>query len=205
MNATILVSNENQIKFYAGIGSRSTPSPILKLMYKLGKALAYKGLGVRHGDAIGSDQAFNEGAIQLSGQREVFRTDNWKKNGLVLPYETEILKEAQLIASTCHPNWNNLDDYSRKLHTRNVFQILGIDLKTPVAFVLCWTPDGAETKTSSKTGGTGQAIRLANSLGIRVTNLQHPKNVERAETWLASFDNNLLKEKYPHLINHSLV
>jgi hypothetical protein len=40
--------------------------------------------------------------------------------------------------------------------------------------VLCWTPDGAIDKTGKKTGGTGQAIRLAVAHGVPVYNLARP-------------------------------
>ncbi len=61
---------------------------------------------------------------------------------------------------------------------RNCYQVLGEDLSTPVDFVVCWTPDGAESETSRKTGGTGQAIRIAADLGIRVYNLKNRKSRE---------------------------
>jgi hypothetical protein len=58
-------------------------------------------------------------------------------------------------------------------------QILGDDLKTPVDFVLCWTPDGAETSTSYSTGGTGQAIRLAIANSIPVFNSHNADALQR--------------------------
>jgi len=62
---------------------------------------------------------------------------------------------------------------------------MGVDLKTPVSFVLCWTPDGAETTTDpDHTGGTGQAIRIANANAIPVFNLFHKDALERLKTHL---------------------
>jgi O-acetyl-ADP-ribose deacetylase (regulator of RNase III) len=52
-------------------------------------------------------------------------------------------------------------------------QVLGARLDTPARFVIAWTSDGQDT------GGTGQAIRIADSLGIPVLNL-HDADV-RAE------------------------
>jgi hypothetical protein len=65
--------------------------------------------------------------------------------------------------------------------------MLGISLLEPAKFVLCWTPDGARTAadTSQTTGGTGQAIRVADSYGIRVYNLAVPKDLELAQSWLS--------------------
>lgn len=42
-------------------------------------------------------------------------------------------------------------------------------------FVICWTPDGATEAdhTGRETGGTGQAIRIANIMGIPVYNLKN--------------------------------
>ena len=45
---------------------------------------------------------------------------------------------------------------------RNVFQVLGADLKTPTEFIICWT---------DKYGGTQQALRIAKSFSIPVFNL----------------------------------
>lgn len=48
------------------------------------------------------------------------------------------------------------------MHARNMHQILGIDLKTPVDMVICWSPGH---------GGTEQALRLARAYGIHIVNL----------------------------------
>src|SRR3546814_16180817 len=47
-------------------------------------------------------------------------------------------------------------------------QVLGPELDKPARFVMPWTVDGGAT------GGTGPAIRIANSLNIPVPNLQRP-------------------------------
>jgi hypothetical protein len=48
---------------------------------------------------------------------------------------------------------------------RNCYQMLGLDLKTPVEFVICWTPQGKGA------GGTGQALRIARDLKIPIYDL----------------------------------
>ena len=73
-----------------------------------------------------------------------------------------------------HPAPAYLSPYSRRLMARNAMQIFGADMNTPVDFVICWTPDGADglvKLTSRATGGTGQAIRIAASNSILVMNL----------------------------------
>ncbi len=79
---------------------------------------------------------------------------------------------------------------AKKFHARNVQQVLGKNLDTPTKFVVCWTPDGAEQRTSNKTGGTGQAIRVAISNNIPVFNLY---NEGRLEELKSSLDDMLLQ------------
>jgi hypothetical protein len=76
-------------------------------------------------------------------------------------------------AASLHPAWSRLSIGPQKLHARNVGQVLGKNLATPVSFVLCWTKDGCATEQERtvKTGGTGTAIVLAHRLGIPVFNL----------------------------------
>ena len=138
------------MKYYAGIGSRSTPINILRIMTKVATALEEKGYTLRSGGAKGADSAFEKGI--LTGKKEIF---SWK----------ESTEEAEKIASTIHPAWHNCNEYARKSHGRNVFQILGKDLNTPVEFVICWTPNGEEI------GGTRTAIVLARQREIKIYNL----------------------------------
>lgn len=51
--------------------------------------------------------------------------------------------------------------------SRNVYQVLGPNLDDPVEFIICWTKDGKAS------GGTGQAIRIANDYGVPVFNLKN--------------------------------
>ena len=56
---------------------------------------------------------------------------------------------------------------AKALHTRNVYQVLGKDLKSPSTFLLCWappTPDGVK-------GGTNTAVQLAKKHGAEVINI----------------------------------
>jgi hypothetical protein len=77
-----------------------------------------------------------------------------------------------VIAAKYHPGWDYCKFGAKKLHSRNVHQILGQNLDSPTKFVVGWTPDGATTVTTNKTGGTGQAIRIAVGYGVEVFNLQ---------------------------------
>lgn len=85
------------------------------------------------------------------------------------------------MAAALHPAWNRLSQGVQKLMARNGHQVLGAGLDDPVAFVVCWTPDGAESERECgpETGGTGQAIRLASRWGVPVVNLKREDALEK--------------------------
>lgn len=161
---------------YAGVGSRSTPAPILVMMRRLGRALDARGFTLRSGGAPGADSAFEAGADSA----EVFLPwRGFSGRGVPIGFDCPT-PEAHALAARYHPAWANLSHAARRLHARNAHQVLGLDLASPAAFVLCWTPDGAVTETSSATGGTGQAIRIALANDVPVYNLARP---EHRATW----------------------
>lgn len=136
-------------KSYAGIGSRETPTHILNQMNAIAVWLQGEGFTLRSGGAPGADTAFERGA---GVKKEIYRPHHANAAALEL-------------ASVYHPAWHRCSDYAKKLHARNGFQVLGSDLKSPSEFVCCWTKDGKAS------GGTGQAIRIAEDRGIPVFNL----------------------------------
>ena len=60
------------------------------------------------------------------------------------------------------------------------YQILGMGCKSPSAMVVCWTPDGSTGITTARTGGTGQALRIAFAHGVPIFNLQRR---DHREAW----------------------
>lgn len=154
-------------KFYAGIGSRKTPSDILRLMKAIGRNLADKGWILRSGGAAGADYAFEQGAKSVYGAKTEI-------------YLASAANQAALdLAAKFHPAWDACSDYAKRLHARNCFQVLGRDLNTPSKFIICWTPDGSEGETTQATGGTGQAIRIAHHYDIPIFNLQRVEHRDR--------------------------
>ncbi|WP_048710246.1 hypothetical protein [Microvirga massiliensis] len=198
--ASLFTLVPNDPNAYGGIGSRETPADVCSDMTRIATALEARGFRLRSGGAGGADLAFENGTSKPD-QREIYIP--WKGfNGSDSPYfparanETaieaeiehirdsfdprqpvqplgrpmtpvEITARAQLIAAAFHPAWDRCSQGAKKLHTRNVHQDLGMDLMTPSRFVICWTKDGGPT------GGTGQAIRIAQAHGIRVLNLHN--------------------------------
>ncbi len=159
--------------YYAGIGSRETPQEALELMEEIGKCYAQAGWILRSGGASGADMAFEDGAGDKS---EIYKA-NIKDKVSPIIYE-----KARNIAGNLHPAWGSMPEYAQQLHTRNVFQILGKDLSTPVTVVICWTPDKCikhEDRTRL-TGGTGTGISVADMANIPILNMARPDHFWRA-------------------------
>lgn len=150
-------------RYYAGIGSRSTPGDIINLMTHIAICLYQKGFTCRSGGADGADTAFEAGASPKVEVYLPWEGFNGRARGIVCG-EDEALR---LIAARHHPAWNRLREPVRKLMTRNSAQILGrqpvIDAESE--FVICWTVDGTGG------GGTGQAIRVAGAHNVPVYDL----------------------------------
>lgn len=166
MKTIIMASNK---LYYAGIGSRQTPPNVESYIFLIAAALDDSGWTLRSGAADGADLAFMSGATNS----QVFVPwDNF--NGYKMKYP--IPDEAYEIAEKYHPSYAMLPRSVQALMARNSMQVLGPDLKTPSAFVVCWTPDGSDgSKTTAKTGGTGQALRIAYDYKIPVYNLADKK------------------------------
>jgi hypothetical protein len=163
---------------YAGIGSRETPDDVLGLMRRCAKRLESLGFVLRSGGAKKADEAFDTSTsrleIFLPWPRFTERCGRTKPlpNGPNIVVRTSATEKARIIAAKHHPKWSSLPDAHRVMHSRSVHQVLGWTCDDPSDFVLCWTPDGSTGKTTSRTGGTGQAIRIAHAYGIFVFNLQ---------------------------------
>lgn len=176
-------------RYYAGIGSRQTPEPILHVMRRLGYGLALRGYTLRSGAADGADSAFEQGCDSTQGSKEIWLP--WP--GFNHNRDSKLTPEAMHfeLAATLHPTWGYLKDGPKALHARNTAQVLGADLHTPVDFVVCFTPDGAQTheEVNKGTGGTGTAIRLASLRGIPVFNLFRIETLEKLKAFISATAN----------------
>lgn len=169
-----------QFNFYTGIGSRRTPKDILRYMKTFAVFLGTKGVILRSGGADGADTAFEIGCSYVNGKKEIYLP--WKNFNNNKSKFYNISNEAMKIAEKFHPAWNKLSDGARKLHSRNVYQILGYDLNTPTNLVICWS-DGS--------GGTEQALRIAKHWKIKIYNLFNNDDLYNLEQYLKF----LFKEK----------
>lgn len=147
------------MKYYAGIGSRETPENIKFAIERIVNYLNSIDYILRSGGAPGADSFFEEFATQ----KEIFlpwRGFNNNDSNLFTP-----TLDAHKMAEKYHPSWFKLSQGAKKLMARNCHQVLGLDLNSPVDFIVCWTRDGKAS------GGTGQALRIAQDLKIPVYNL----------------------------------
>lgn len=155
-----MATGGDDVKSYAGIGSRETPHDILSIFVSIGGFLAKRGYTLRSGAAKGADQAFELGCDLFLGKKEIYLP--WA--GFEDSASSLIVKDplAFQIAEEYHPSWKTLSQTAQKLLARNTHQILGWDLRSPCNFVVCWTKGGKGG------GGTGQAIRIAVDKGIPI-------------------------------------
>lgn len=164
---------------YTGIGSRETPEPILELMFDLGFKLSTMGWVLRSGGAEGADAAFEEGArysrhYLYPGFMEIYIP--WPTfNGLVEDQDHIQVRDVYTIRQAeqkleTFKKVHQLSDPVRKLHVRNVFQVLGHDLNTPTKMVLFWARPNHKYPRNVM-GGTNTAIRIAKQHNIPTFNL----------------------------------
>ena len=168
---------------YAGIGSRETPADVISLMTRLAERLARMGWVLRSGGALGTDSAFEAGAAKIDTSLiEVYIPwegfEGKRPNGYTMLVPPDLYGEAEGIAKVHHPAWPRLSFGAKKLHTRNVLQVLGEDLDSNSDFVICWTPN------ASGSGGTGQALRIAKSYGITIYDLGNEETFNAISDWL---------------------
>ena len=169
-------------KIYAGIGARNTPKNILRLMQIIGIYLASLGYKLHTGAAKGADQAFAEGAVPNNGSVTLFLPWSTYEHEWIVKLaannptfkdniHTTIFKNTDIDAIRSvyklHPNANNLKNSVIALHARNYLIVKDI------GFAVCYTKNG------DVIGGTGQAIRIIESLGKKVFNLGKKENLQQ--------------------------
>ena len=164
------------MKFYAGIGSRKTPKEILELMARIAIKLESLGWVLRSGGAGGADSAFGD-AVK---NKIIYIPWDGFDNGTNKIYSGKGVvvgssDQARQMASELHPAWDRCSAGAQKLHSRNIYQVLGeeINPSSYSRFIICWTPNGEAV------GGTATAIKLAEQNGIEVFNLADDATITR--------------------------
>lgn len=136
-------------------------------------------------DAI-AQKAYSQAVIDhkaFYSQFEVYVMDKKQINKSRLPNKhlakvinSSLKHEMEKMASQLHGNWEYCDSYARGMHIRNIHQILGYDLKSPVNAVITWCD---VDNFGNPIGGTRTALKLAEQYKIPIFNLNsvNPKEV----------------------------
>jgi len=162
-----------------GIGSREIDTIQFEICQNLATVLANKGWHLRSGGARGADTAWELG-FTGSDRKTIYlpeRNFNGRGNAPYFKVPSdwhELWFEAQEIARKIHPRFDAMAEFGQNAHTRNVFQVLGDDLKTKADLVIaCAEPNGRSVK-----GGTATAFNLAKALGVTTFNVWLPQDRE---------------------------
>lgn len=166
--------------FYTGVGSREITHEEWDLMVAVAKWLANCGFTLRSGNANGSDSAFETGVEESKNKtlKEIYIP--WEKfEGNDLPGEKIVLANPDSMnyaislqwIKEIHPAFDKLKQGARKLHQRNVHQVLGQDLEHPVPslFLLACSK---EDKKGDVMGGTRTAWLIAKANNVPCFNLR---------------------------------
>ena len=177
------------IKRIAFIGSRKLAEPAhneaAKLFYHVAKTCAELGHIIRSGGASGADyiaelayfDAINATTadadqVEIYVPWKNFQATRGINNPLhhlhVIPSDPALVQRANEMVYNTHPNPRALSQGALKLHSRNMNQVFGLDLNTPIDLCICWTEHGI------KSGGTASAITLCERNNIPVFNLGQP-------------------------------
>lgn len=190
-------------KSYAGVGSRKITSNQSLMVSRASFALALMGYKANTGRAIGTDLSVEFGviaavsylrqldpSIKLSDYLSCYLPwdgFNGKRvsDGYIVPAGNRHIEYSK----SFHPDWSALKNSGKLLMGRNACQVLEENLSSPVSFLLGLTPDGAISakETTHKTGGTGQAIRIADANSVPIFNLMRPDHQARIMGWVDSF------------------
>lgn len=167
-----------KLKYFAGIGSRKYPKKEKEIIKSLAYDLVNLGYILRSGGASGADSYWEEYYDLYGGQKEIylpFKDFNKNKSPFF-----GVSEAALNLAEKYHPKWSACSPIAKLLHARNGYQVLGNDLKTPVDFIICWTPDGL------KSGGAAQATRIAEDKHIPIYNIKNINELHQIQFVLSS-------------------
>lgn len=171
------------VRYYTGVGSRKTPDYIQDRMTLWAMYLEAAGYVLRSGHAEGADWAFEAGVSDAS-YKEIYKPW-WKFNGnekgqpgfYCPPEDFDNWSQAQEVVRGIFADdgrdYDDMKQGAQKLHGRNVYQVLGQDLKTPSKFVLFWADVLAPNKVK---GGTNTAYQIALRHSLPTFNLNSGPN-----------------------------
>ena len=162
------------VKYYTGVGSRETPSEIMDYMSSISWHLSDLGYVLRSGGADGADSAFQCNADPDNTEIWI----PWSKFAPPIAGNYITITDAQysfarefLLNNDILPWFDRMKQGAKKLHARNVFQIIGTSCK-PSEFCLYYAEEDNNGKVS---GGTRTAVEVARLVGVPCYNFYFPE------------------------------
>lgn len=179
-NEPIDESKVKLYKAYVGTGNRDAPEAVLKQMHALANDLTQFGYVLRSGGLDGPDLAFE------AGSKETELHLPWKdfNQRKALSYFNS--QENKVLARMFQPTFDGLKPAIQAFLCKNVRCIMGKDLKSPVRFIVLWSPDGAELSKDivPATGQCTHLIKIASAMKIPVFNLGKQDAEQRLKHYL---------------------
>lgn len=190
--------------FYTGIGSRTTPLYIMYMLSEIAIILEQQGYVLRSGCAFGADAAVEDALIYPQNTSEIYIPNktypkNAKtnlKSNYIVPQDkfgnssNSLYREAMRIIHShgiIGRSWENCKEYIMNFHNASIFQVLGLDLKTPSKFTIAYTANGEKTpeETGINTGGSTTAIHISYVYNVNVFNLGNDNDFIRFNEFIS--------------------
>ena len=186
--------NDDVVKYY------QVCYQLAKMGVTMTSGLAAKGCDAIAQRAYGKAIALKEGKaniesleVYVAQQKNINKSDlPYKEYSIIMPSDQEATnKRREILKSVLDYNHYQAltmlkNNYALGMHERNVHQILGKDLQSPVNAVITWTVNGALV------GGTATALKIAMTAGIPIFNLGRPDQ------------DNVIKEIHQFLLNNNI-
>ena len=173
-----------QVNVYTGVGSRNITPKERSTIISVAAFLSNQGYTVRSGKALGADTAFAMGAVSNDHHRLVNyvpwkRFNNQEFGG---DYYDKVLDDCNYdfcyqLAEQIHPAWERCSPAAKRLHARNILQVLGDHCNEPSKFLLACSD---EDKHGDVKGGTRTAWMCAKQYAVPVFNI---RNRTKQELW----------------------
>lgn len=171
--------------YYTAVALEGFPDALSPDMRRTASILAQKGFILRTGFDDAAWRPFMEGAKPFNRYVYVSTKDVTQSN-LSIAKEIIIYTKDELA-------WMCMDQQKQSRNARNVALLLGDGISGQSKFLLCWTPNGAEsaihcTGLNGKTGHVGLLIITARKFGIPVINLKRPNWETRLNSFLLKIE-----------------